>query len=64
MWLRESVVESDGGERMMEEGKGGRERRGREGEEREGEEREGVVGSGGRGREWWAVREGGLSGGQ
>ena len=43
MWLRESVVESDGGERMMEEGKGGRERRG---------------------REWWAVREGGLSGGQ
>ena len=47
-WLRESVVESDGGERMMEEGKGGRERRGRERRE----------------REWWAVGEGGGNGGQ
>ena len=45
MWLRESVVESDGGERMMEEGKGGRERRGREGERGEG--RRGERGSGG-----------------
>ena len=53
--------EREGEEREGEEREGeereGEEREGGERREREREEREGVVGSEGRGREWWAVRE-------